>query len=514
MQKPKYAPKDEEQLMSQMWSPQIADDPEAFVMFTYPWGVPGTPLEKFTGPRQWQRRGLRRIGEHVRDMKSRDQIGLPLDVLRRAIASGRGPGKSAFVSWVIHWMLSTRIGSSAIVSANTESQLRSVTWGEITKWLTMAINSHWFEPSATKISPANWLVDLVERDLQKGTRYWGAEGKLWSEENPDGYAGAHNMAGMLVVFDEASGIPDSIWSVANGFFTENIPDRYWLAFSNPRRNTGYFFEAVEGEKRAFWESEKIDSRTVEGIDPKVYQDIIDEYGEDSNEARVEVYGEFPKTGDDQFISPVVVADAMRRPRWKDPTAPLILGVDPARGGADYTVFAFRRGRDVERIVRHRKDDTMEVVGLVIDAIQEFSPALTIIDEGGLGGGILDRLVEQNYPVRGVNFGWKSSKPKMWGNKRAEMWGKMREWLRTASLPDDRALKTDLTGIKKKPDSAGTIFLESKKDMKARGLSSPDAADAIAVTFAFPVYAESPGRIDSMPDRDYVDHNITTSWMGA
>ena len=92
----------------------------------------------------------------------------------------------------------------------------------------------------------------------------------------------------MVIFDEASGIPDSIWSVAAGFFTEDIPDRYWLAFSNGRRSTGYFYEAVEGSKREFWESEKIDARTVEGTDKTIYQQIIDEYGEDSDEARVAI----------------------------------------------------------------------------------------------------------------------------------------------------------------------------------------------------------------------------------
>ncbi len=215
---------------------------------------------------------------------------------------------------------------------------------------------------------ANWLTELVERDLRKGTRYWGAEGKLWSEENPDAYAGVHNMDGMMVIFDEASGIPDSIWSVAAGFFTENILDRYWLAFSNGRRNTGYFYEAVDGSKREFWESEKIDARTVEGTDKTIYQQIINEYGEDSDEARVEVYGDFPKSGQDQFIAPHLVDDAMKRALHKDMTAPIIIGVDPARGGMDSTVIAVRQGRDIVAIKRFRGDDTMTTVGHVIDAI--------------------------------------------------------------------------------------------------------------------------------------------------
>jgi hypothetical protein len=410
-------------------------------------------------------------------------------------------------------MLSTRIGSSVIVSANSENQLRTVTWGELTKWATMSINSHWWEPSATKLVPAQWLTELVERDLKKGTRYWAAEGKLWSEENPDSYAGVHNHDGMMVIFDEASGIPDGIWSVASGFFTEKILDRYWFAFSNPRRNTGYFFETFHG-KRDFWDNEIIDARTVEGTDKAVYDQIIAEYGEDSIQARVEVYGEFPAAGEDQFISPVVVEDAFKRERWKDMTAPIVIGVDPARGGMDSTVILVRQGRDIISIKRLKGEDTMSVVGHVIDAIEEFKPALTVIDEGGLGYGILDRLTEQRYKVRGVNFAWKAKNPVMWGNKRAEIWGAMRDWLKTASIPQDRSLKNDLVGPMKKPNSAGTIFLEGKKEMKARGLASPDAADALAVTFAYPVASREYNSRNTTRTINMDRGAVSSSWMGS
>jgi len=508
MQKPIYSPDEEQTLMTQLWSPQIADNPETFVLFAFPWGQKNTPLEHFKGPRAWQRRALRRIADHIKANRGK----LDMDALRRSVSSGRGIGKSALVSWLILWMLSTRIGSSVIVSANSENQLRTVTWGELTKWATMAINSHWWEPSATKLTPAQWLTELVERDLKKGTRYWAAEGKLWSEENPDSYAGVHNHDGMMVIFDEASGIPDGIWSVAAGFFTEKILDRYWFAFSNPRRNTGYFFETFHG-KRDFWDTEIIDARTVEGTDKAVYDQIIAEYGEDSIQARVEVYGEFPAAGEDQFISPVTVEDAFKREKWKDMTAPIVIGVDPARGGMDSTVILVRQGRDIISIKRLKGEDTMSVVGHVIDAIEEFKPTLTVIDEGGLGYGILDRLTEQRYKVRGVNFGWKAKNPVMWGNKRAEMWGAMRDWLKTASIPQDRSLKNDLVGPMKKPNSAGTIFLEGKKEMKSRGLASPDAADALAVTFAYPV-ASREYNSRNITRSVNVDRSMSSSWMGS
>jgi hypothetical protein len=150
---------------------------------------------------------------------------------------------------------------------------------------------------------------------------------------------------------------------------------------------------------------------------------------------------------------------------------------------------------------------------VIEAIEDFKPALTVIDEGGLGYGILDRLTEQRYKVRGVNFGWKAKNPVMWGNKRAELWGAMRDWLKTAAIKEDRQLRSDLTGPKTKPDSSGTIFLESKKDMKARGLASPDAADAIAVTFAFPVASrERVEKPRTLVARERL--GMSASWLGA
>jgi hypothetical protein len=509
MQSTKYSAEDEQELMARLWSPQIKDNPLAFVMLLFPWGVKGTPLEHFSGPRKWQRDVMQDIAAHIKQNNGK----IDFDTLREAVASGRGIGKSALVSWLVIWMLSTRIGSTTIVSANSESQLRKVTWAEITKWLAMGLNSHWFEVSATSLQPAKWLTELVERDLRKGTRYWGVEGRLWSAENPDAFAGVHNMDGVLVIFDEASGIDDAIWAVTAGFFTENTPNRFWFAFSNPRRNTGYFYETFHS-KRDFWNTKVVDARTVEGTDKAVYQQIIDEYGPDSAQAHVEVYGQFPSAGDDQFIGANTVDEAMKRVKYQDMSAPIVIGVDPARFGADATVIAVRQGRDIVKIIRHRGDDTMTVVGYVIDAIEEYKPTLVVIDEGGLGAGIVDRLKEQRYKIKGVNFGNKSKNPIMYGNMRAQMWGDMREWLKTASIPNDRFLKTDLISPMMKPDSRGTIFLESKKDMKARGLASPDAADAICVTFAFPVAHRGEYNARTTTRRTYSDTSANTSWMGS
>lgn len=502
--------------MAHLWSPQIADDPLAFVMFVYPWGQKGTPLEHQTGPRKWQRKVLKRIKWHIVEGRLLDLKKL----LRIARASGRGIGKSALVAWLIDWFNTTRIGSTAIVSANTEAQLRTITWAELAKWTAMSIHSHWWEISGITRSPAKWLRELVERDLFKGTAYWGANGKLWSEENPDAYAGPHNHDGMMVIFDEASGVPDGIWSVANGYFTEPTENRFWFAFSQGRRNSGYFFE-IFNAKRELWDGDQIDARTVEGTDKSLYQEIIDEYGEDSDEARVEVYGLFPQDDDVSFVSLHLVDEAIKRGQKDDKTAPIVIGVDPSRGNSDWFVILVRQGRVILEIQRFKVADseigTMEGVGHVIDAIHKYEPTMVVIDEGGLGGPLYDRLKEQRFKVRGVNFAWKAKNPQRWGNKRAEMWGEMRKWLQTGTIPDDKWLKTDLVSVGKKPDSKGVMFLESKKDMRARGMASPDSADALAVTFAFPLartaYNGETGKRRSSRD-DFGYAPVVTSWMGC
>src|SRR5260370_26873862 len=174
MQVPIYDAAGEQELMSHLWSPQIRDDPEAFVLFCFTWGREGTPLPKETGPRRWQRKVLRELAKHIADNKPLDEF----KSLKDATRAGRGIGKSALVAWLIIWMLTTRIGSSVIVSANTENQLVTKTWPELTKWLGMMVNSHWFEHAATTVKLAKWLTEAVARDLKRETRLWAANAQL------------------------------------------------------------------------------------------------------------------------------------------------------------------------------------------------------------------------------------------------------------------------------------------------------------------------------------------------
>lgn len=474
----------ETQLMQDIWSAEIKDSPLKFVKYVFDWGAKDTPLEEFDAPRKWQEKILRDLEIHI----ARNNGKLDYEMFRLAVASGRGIGKSALVSWLILWFLSTRLGGTIIVTANTESQLRSRTWAELGKWLTLAINGHWFTKTATTIRPADWFDKALKRDLKIDTGYYYAQAQLWSEENPDAFAGIHSSYGVMLVFDEASGIPESIYSVSEGFFTEPTKDRYWLTFSNPRRNTGAFFESFNG-KQAFWKNEQIDSRDVEGTDKKLLNDLIEQYGEDSSVAKVEVKGEFPSSDQDTVISLDLVKSAIDRDVALTTTVPIVWGLDVARQGVDKSALAIRQGNTLLEIQTYNSPDLMELCGAIksrYDNEQSMNkPQEILVDVIGLGAGVVDRLLEVGLPVRGVNVAESPSTKGTYLNLRAELWFKVRDWFggRDVRIPHDNKLISELSSPIYKFNSSGKIKIESKDEMKKRGLQSPDRADALALTMA-------------------------------
>jgi hypothetical protein len=495
--------------MAYMWSEDIKDNPFNYVMFAFPWGKKGTPLEHFKGPRTWQKNELIDIANHIHENKNRARQKLEPLMYRSATASGRGIGKSSLTAWLVMWIMSCRLGATVIVTANTESQLKSRTWAELGKWHTLAINGHWFERTALSLKPAKWFDEALRDQLKIDTGYYYAQAQLWSEENPDAFAGVHNHHGVLLIFDEASGIPGPIWSVSEGFFTEPIPDRFWFCFSNPRRNTGEFFECFH-KRRDYWRRRNVDSRTVEGTDKNVFDQIIKSYGDDSDEARIEVKGLFPRQGDNQFISREIIEEATSRELQEDGHAALIMGVDPARFGDDATVICFRRGRDARSIpaLKLKGRDNMEVANICAGLITRYKPDAVCIDAGN-GTGIIDRLREMRYKVHEVWFGSKSSEPE-WGNKRTELWAKTREWLKGGCIPGDQELVDDLAGPQYKFRGASdVIMLEPKDEMKKRGLHSPDYADALVCTFAVKVARSdlNSSRRRQAPTAEGVDYKI-------
>jgi hypothetical protein len=487
-----YTPKQERQLMTELWDPQLADDPLAFVMFAFPWGKENTPLHNKEGPRDWQREELARITEHLKNQRERAEIGLPYEMYQSATASGRGVGKSALTAWINWWFLSTRLGGTSITTANTEDQLKHKTWAELGKWKTLAINSHWFDKQVLSLKPMPWFADSLKKGLKIDSTYYYANATLWSEEKSDAFAGAHNEYGELVIFDEASGIPKVIWTVTEGFFTEPIINRFWFCFSNPRRNTGEFYECFN-KNRKYWFRRNLDSRDVEGTDTAKLQQIVDRHGDDSDEARMEVKGQFPRQGDQQFISRQLIEDAqLREMSDPDPYAGLVMGVDLARFGDDESVIMFRQGRNARTLphMSFKHKDTMQMASIIADWINKMDPDAICIDTGGVGGGVYDRLREMGYRngVHSIEFGKKAEDPdSSFGNIRTEIWDRMRSWLSQGCISTDANLDDELAGPRYEyMGRSDKQILEPKEKMKKRGLKSPDNADALALTFAVTV----------------------------
>lgn len=439
-------------------------DPLLFVQAAFSWGQ--NELKEH-GILDWQKEVLVNIREGIINLSEAVQI---------AVSSGHGIGKSALVSWLILWAISTKANTKGVITANTEHQLKSKTWAELAKWHRLSIVEDMFEVSKTAIFSTDARYEKT----------WRIDAIPWSEHRPEAFAGLHNQGGrILIIFDEASAIPDCIWEVAEGAMTDKNTEIFFLCFGNPTRSSGRFYECF-GRFRHRWITKKIDSRTVPITDKRQLNKWVSDYGIDSDFVKIRVLGEFPSGANASLISRESINCAVERMLNESvyQSSPRIIGVDVARFGEDKTVIARRQGLKLYDLKKYSNLDTMEVADAVIREISSFKPEAVFIDLGGVGAGVYDRLKWLNYNVIGVDFAGKPNRKDKYINKRAEMWGEMAEWLKSADIPNDTDLKEDLAGPQYyfRGDNA-QILLEKKQDMKKRGLASPDCADALALTFA-------------------------------
>ena len=460
------------------WLAACNRDPLAFVLGAFPWGESGSRLEQFSGPEPWQREILCLIRD-----------GLPLNkAIQLAVASGHGVGKSALVSWILLWSISTFPDTRGVVTANTETQLKTKTWAELGKWFFLFIAKDHFHLSATA---------LYSKDPEH-ERTWRIDMVPWSERNTEAFAGLHNQGRRIVVlFDEGSAIPDVIFETTEGALTDANTEIIWCVFGNPTRNTGRFRECFPGQRHSkAWTTRQVDSREITFTNKDQINNWVDIYGEDADFVRIRVKGTFPRTGEQEFISIEEVNAATLREPQSFKHDPLVLGVDVARYGDNESVIFIRKGRDAQSYqpIRLRGVDVPGVAARVSEVYHQYHADAIFVDGGGVGGGVVDCLRQIHVPCFDINFG---SKPDAIGfatgdegvryaNKRAEIWGSMRAWLKGGSIPNDQDLKAQLVGPTYTFNLRNEILLEKKEDMRRRGLDSPDLADALALTFSLPV----------------------------
>lgn len=477
------------------------NDPVGFVLWSYPWGQAGTPLEHIKGPRDWQLEELERIGEHVRKQEFMLANDLPLEIWRSAYSSGRGPGKSALLGMVAHWQVSAHLGSTVIVAANTEGQMRTKTFPEFAVWFGSAVNRHWFVIETLRIAPAPWLLELVRKPQEDGglaidPKYWYVQGQTWTEDNPSAFAGTHNPRGLALLFDEAAGIHSGVWDTADGFFTETNPYRFWLAASQMRHRSGRMYELFNDKQIGHgWRTRTLSTRGMEGVDQTLVADQIRRYGEDSDFVRVEIDGLPPRTSEDQFIPWDAVRAAQRNDLFADYSQALVLGVDPAPRGK--TSWRFRQGRDARNCVGPATHghwlglDNVQIAQKILDFDSKFRPDHICIDFG-MGTGVIDILKRKplNARLHEVKFGdsAQDGKESEYATHAAELWGRVKDWLPGGMIEKDEGEKGTLSqqltdrGWKWSGREDNKKILETKEDLKSRGVASPDDADALACTF--------------------------------
>lgn len=454
--------------------PEYTHDPLAWVIASYPWG---TEYFNQSGPLKWQREILDYIGSELRNGAANKG---PIKI---AVASGHGIGKSALVSMIMMWGLSTCVDTRIITTANTEKQLLNKTWPELGTWINRAVSKNLFIFNATSLI-------IADKDHAKT---WRADAIPWSKETTESFAGLHNKGKRIIlIFDEASAIPNQIWEVAEGAMTDKDTEIIWIAFGNPTRNTGKFRECF-GAQRHRWYTKQIDSRTVSITNKNQIQQWLEDYGEESDFFRVRVRGEFPNQSVNQFISFNDVYNAMNSKNIGEKHDPIVMGVDVARFGDDETVICVRQGKDAKTFKWkvYKNLDTMQVAGQVAGYANEFTEIgipidKIFVDSIGVGSGVADRLRELGWPVIDVNSA-RASPDETIGNLRAYMWMRMRDWLKNGgSIPKNKTLRDDLIGPEYYYTTSGKLMIEKKEDMKKRGIASPNYADALALTFSMNV----------------------------
>ena len=391
-----------------------------------------------------------------------------------SIRSGHGVGKTSCLSWLALWWISCHYHAKVVITAPTSAQLHDALLPEAKAWL--------------KQAPEGFMDMFVIRsdriELAADPERNFISARTSRAEQPDALQGVH-AEHVLLICDEASGVPESVYEAAGG--SMSALHASMVLAGNPVRSSGYFYDTFH-KLSDRWKNFHISCETT----PRVSKEYVDEcklrYGEESNTYRIRVLGEFPRGDDDTVISMDLTDGAINRDVMPTQYSPTAWGVDVARFGSDASALCKRKGNAVTEPVRlWRGLDTMQLTGAIkaeYDTSTE-KPEEIFVDAIGLGAGVADRLRELGLPAYAINVSESPAMGDTYLNLRAELWYKAKGWLegRDVRLPRDDRLKSELTTLRYTYTSSGKVKIESKADLKKRGVASPDAADAFVLTFA-------------------------------
>lgn len=406
-----------------------------------------------------------------------------------SVRSGHGIGKSAVEAWIVIWFIATRPYPKIPCTAPTQHQLFDILWAEIAKWL--------------RHSPALqreiiWTKEKVY--LLGHPEEWFAVARTATK--PDALQGFH-ADDVLYIIDEASGVKDEIFEpVLGSLSTEGAR---LLMCGNPTQKSGFFYES-HTKNRASYSTFHIDGRKSKRVSKEFVKKIIEMYGEDSDVFRVRVAGEFPLNENDVFIPlPIIEKSIMTEFSPRKIPHSIRIGCDVARFGDDKTIIGSKIDEKVTLEKKRHGQDTMktadDIVILYYDLLNRYpgykDEVIVTVDDGGVGGGVVDRLrqMKRNSPgnlgqmnIVPIVFG-KKIKHKHYDDSTTYMMSVVKGLLSPHDdegnekpveliLPDDEDLVAQLSVRKYSLTENSKIKVESKKIMKERGLPSPDEADCV------------------------------------
>lgn len=392
-----------------------------------------------------------------------------------SIRSGHGVGKSTTASWAMLWFLLTRYPVKVVVTAPTSAQLYDALFAELKRWV------------KELPQPIQDLLDVKQEriELKASATEAFISARTSRAEQPEALQGVHSDNVMLVA-DEASGVPEAVFEAAAGSMSGH--NALTILLGNPVRSSGFFFDTHNRLKDEWW-TKRVSCIDSKRVSKEYVDDMKSRYGEESNAFRIRVLGEFPKSDDDTIIPMDLLESAKHRDTRAYEDAPIIWGLDVARFGSDSSVLCKRQSNVVHTLERWRNLDLMQLTGAVVAQYEACDhknrPAEILVDSIGLGAGVVDRLRELKLPARGINVSESPAMGATYLNLRAELWHKAKAWLekRDCKIPNNEDLIGELATVRYTFTSNGKIKIESKDDIRRRGLKSPDMADAFVLTFA-------------------------------
>lgn len=415
-------------------------------------------------------------------------------VTKKSIRSGHGVGKTTLCALLALHFLCFRDDVKIIVTSPSADQMKDGLIPEINKWKSRM--PHWMSASLSGTSER--MVRFPD-DKNNFISFRTAR-----KENPEALAGVHATHVMIIV-DEASGVEESIYETGQGALS--TAGAIALLIGNPTNPSGFFYK-TQTTLKDMWHATRVSCLESKMVDPSYPIGIARTYGVDSREYRVRVLGEFPDGGADAII-PRAFAEAAVGRDIETVSGSTVWGLDPGRGG-DPTGFVERQANRVTEIRELRYEDLMNIVGWVYNRYTKIAPwdqpKRIFVDSIGLGAGVADRLLELKLPVVHVNVSEAASMSERFINLRAELCYETRDWLERKDCTIDpgeftNKLIEEMVAVRQKFTSTGKVQVESKMEMKKRGVPSPNLFDALNLTFAeggavrIGSYDESWGEVD-------------------